>query len=72
MDRAKFGGGGGGAGRRHHRVEVSETGVTDNTDIAQSTSSLTKHSNHFNITGTVQGGSPYFSGPTTTGFTAQD
>ncbi|WP_280215861.1 LysM peptidoglycan-binding domain-containing protein [Nocardia cyriacigeorgica] len=52
--------------------EVSETGVTDNTDIAQSTSSQTQHSNQFNITGTVQGGIPIVSGSTTTGFTAQD
>ncbi|GII86211.1 hypothetical protein Ssi03_42010 [Sphaerisporangium siamense] len=51
--------------------EVSETGVTDNTDLAQSTSSQSQHSNQFNITGTVQGGIPIISGSSTTGFTAQ-
>jgi hypothetical protein len=52
--------------------EVSETGVTDNTDLAQSTSSQSQHSNQFNITGTVQGGIPIISGSSTTGFTTQD
>nr|WP_311132198.1 hypothetical protein [Nonomuraea gerenzanensis]SBO91718.1 hypothetical protein BN4615_P1232 [Nonomuraea gerenzanensis] len=52
--------------------EISETGVTDNTDLAQSTSSQSQHSNQFNITGTVQGGIPIISGSSTTGFTAQD
>lgn len=52
--------------------EVSETGVTDNTDLAQSTSSQSQHSNQFNITGTVQGGIPIISGSSATGFTAQD
>ncbi|MEW9556337.1 hypothetical protein [Nonomuraea sp. NPDC050783] len=51
--------------------EISETGVTDNTDLAQSTSSQSQHSNQFNITGTVQGGIPIISGSATTGFTAQ-
>ncbi|GAA1381073.1 hypothetical protein [Catellatospora chokoriensis] len=51
--------------------EVSETGVTDNTDLSQSTSSQTQHSNQFNITGTVQGGIPIISGSSTAGFTAQ-
>ncbi|WP_053170586.1 hypothetical protein [Streptomyces sp. SBT349] len=52
--------------------EVSETGVTDNTDLSQSTSSESQHSNQFNITGTVQGGIPIISGSSTTGFTSQD
>ncbi|WP_344879513.1 hypothetical protein [Nonomuraea antimicrobica] len=52
--------------------EVSETGVTDNTDLAQSTSSQSQHSNQFNITGTVQGGIPIISGSSTSSFTAQD
>ena len=34
----------------------SETGVTDNTELAQSTTSQLQHSNQFNITGTVSGG----------------
>ncbi|MGW4407797.1 hypothetical protein ACWEJ6_27485 [Nonomuraea sp. NPDC004702] len=51
--------------------EVSETGVTDNTDLSQSTASQSQHSNQFNITGTVQGGIPIISGSSTTGFTAQ-
>jgi hypothetical protein len=51
---------------------VSETGVTDNTDLAQSTASQTQHANQFNITGTVQGGIPIISGSTTTSFTTQD
>jgi hypothetical protein len=52
--------------------EFSETGVTDNTDLSQSTASQTQHSNQFNITGTVQGGIPLISGSTTTSFAAQD
>jgi LysM repeat protein len=52
--------------------EVSETGVTDNTDLSQSTSSQTQHSNQFNITGTVQGGIPIISGSSTTTFNTQN
>ena len=52
--------------------EFSETGVTDNTDLSQSTASQTQHSNQFNITGTVQGGIPIISGSSSVGFTAQD
>jgi hypothetical protein len=51
---------------------VSETGVTDNTELAQSTTSQIQHSNQFNITGTVSGGIPVISGSSTSGFTAQD
>ncbi|MEV0621402.1 hypothetical protein AB0I81_49300 [Nonomuraea sp. NPDC050404] len=51
--------------------EVSETGVTDNTDLSQSTTSQSQHSNQFNITGTVQGGIPIISGSSTSGFTSQ-
>ncbi|MFC5828279.1 hypothetical protein [Nonomuraea insulae] len=51
--------------------EVSETGVTDNTDLSQSTASQSQHSNQFNITGTVQGGIPIISGSSTSGFTSQ-
>ncbi len=51
----------------------SETGVTDNTELAQSTTSQNQHSNQFNITGTVSGGiEQIFDASSTTGFTAQD
>lgn len=50
----------------------SETGVTDNTELAQSTSSEQQHSNQFNVTGTVSGGIPLISGSVTSGYTAQD
>jgi hypothetical protein len=52
--------------------QTSETGVTDNTDLSQSTTSQNQHATQFNITGTVQGGIPIISGSTTTGITAQD
>jgi hypothetical protein len=51
---------------------VSETGVTDNTELAQSATSQLQHSNQFNITGTVQGGIPLISGSASSGFTGQD
>jgi hypothetical protein len=51
---------------------VSEVGVTDNTELAQSTSSQIQHGNQFNITGTVSGGIPIISGSSTTTFAAQD
>jgi hypothetical protein len=51
---------------------TSETGVTDNTDLSQSTTSQNQHSTQFSITGTVQGGIPIISGSSTTGVTAQD
>ncbi|MEV6686451.1 hypothetical protein AB0N28_14060 [Streptomyces sp. NPDC051130] len=51
---------------------TSETGVTDNTELAQSTSSQAQHSNQFNVTGTVRGGIPVISGSASSGFTAQD
>lgn len=49
----------------------SETGVTDNTELSQSTTSQTAHSNQFNITGTVHGGIPVISGSASSGFTGQ-
>ncbi|MGF1428242.1 hypothetical protein [Kitasatospora sp. LaBMicrA B282] len=49
----------------------SETGVTDNTELSQSTTSQQQHSNQFNITGTVSGGIPIISGSVTSGFTGQ-
>jgi hypothetical protein len=52
---------------------VSETGVTDNTELAQSVSSQNQHSNQFNITGTVSGGiDQIFDASASSGFTAQD
>jgi hypothetical protein len=51
----------------------SETGVTDNTELAQSTTSQNQHSNQFNVTGTVSGGIEHiFDASATSGFTAQD
>jgi hypothetical protein len=50
----------------------SETGVTDNTELAQSTTSQLQHSNQFNITGTVKGGIPLISGSVIAGCTTQD
>jgi hypothetical protein len=52
--------------------DISETGVTDNTELAQGTQSQQQHNNQFNITGTVSGGIPVISGSSTSGFTAQD
>ncbi|WP_367026753.1 hypothetical protein ABZN20_03490 [Methylococcus sp. ANG] len=52
--------------------QTSETGVTDNTDLSQSTTSQNQHATQFNITATVQGGIPIISGSTTTGFSVQD
>jgi hypothetical protein len=51
---------------------ISETGVTDNTELAQSTTSQSQHANQFNITGTVTGGIPVIHGSSTVGFGAQD
>ena len=51
---------------------ISETGVTDNTELAQSTTSQIQHGNQFNITGTVSGGIPLISGSATSTFAAQD
>ena len=51
---------------------TSETGVTDNTDLSQSTTSQNQHSTQFSITGTVQGGIPIINGSSTAGVTAQD
>ncbi len=50
----------------------SETGVTDNTELAQSTTSQIQHANQFNVTGTVSGGIPLISGSATSSFAAQD
>lgn len=50
----------------------SETGVTDNTELAQSTTSQIQHANQFNVTGTVSGGIPLISGSVTSSFGLQD
>ncbi|WP_063044045.1 hypothetical protein [Nocardia pseudovaccinii] len=50
---------------------LSETGVTDNTELAQSTTSQQEHANQFNITGTVQGGIPVISGSVTSSYGGQ-
>ena len=51
----------------------SETGVTDNTELDQSTTSQVQHANQFNITGTVSGGIPdIVTGSVTASFGAQD
>jgi GH18 family chitinase len=50
----------------------SETGVTDNTELAQSTTSQTQHSNQFNINATVSGGIGFVSGSVSTSFGTQD
>jgi hypothetical protein len=52
--------------------DTSETGVTDNTDLSQATTSQNQHSIQFNITGTVQGGIPMINGSSSAGVTAQD
>ncbi|WP_372669218.1 hypothetical protein [Amycolatopsis kentuckyensis] len=51
---------------------TSETGVTDNTELSQATTSQAQHSNQFNVTGSVSGGIPVISGSASSGFTAQD
>jgi len=50
----------------------SETGVTDNTELSQSTTSQIQHANQFNITGTVSGGIPLISGSSKSSFGLQD
>lgn len=51
--------------------QFSETGVTDNTELAQSTTSQQQHSNQFNITGTVSGGIPVIHGSASSSYTSQ-
>jgi len=50
----------------------SETGVTENTELAQSTNSQIQHSNQFNINATVSGGCGFVTGTVTTAFGTQD
>jgi hypothetical protein len=51
---------------------VSETGVTDNTELTQTTTSQEQHANQFNITSTAAGGIPIIHGSATATFGAQD
>jgi hypothetical protein len=51
---------------------VSETGVTENTELAQSTNSQVQHSSQFNINATVSGGCGFVSGSVSTNFGTQD
>lgn len=50
----------------------SETGVTENTDLAQSTTSQTTHGSQFNINATVSGGYGPVTATVSTGFATQD
>ena len=50
----------------------SQTGVTENTQLAQSTASQVAHSNQANITASVSGGIGFVSGSVSGGFTSQD
>ncbi len=50
----------------------SETGVTENTELAQSTSSQVSHSNQFNINATVSGSYGFVSASVATSFGTQD
>jgi hypothetical protein len=50
----------------------SETGVTDNTQLTQSTQSQVAHSNQFNINASVSGSIGFVSGSVATAFTSQD
>jgi GH18 family chitinase len=50
----------------------SETGVTENTELAQATTSQTSHSNQFNVNGTVSGGFGPVTSTFSSSFTAQD
>ncbi|BBX86380.1 hypothetical protein [Mycolicibacterium aubagnense] len=50
----------------------SETGVTENTQMTQATTSQVAHSNQFNVTASASGGIGFVSGSTTTSFGTQD
>jgi hypothetical protein len=53
-------------------ANFSQTGVTDNTQLTQSTTSQIAHSNQFNISASVSGGIGFVSGSVSTGFSTQD
>ena len=50
----------------------SETGVTENTELAQATTSQTSHSNQFNVNGTVTGGYGPVTATVASSFSAQN
>jgi hypothetical protein len=50
----------------------SETGVTENTELAQSTTAQVQHSNQFNINATVSGSYGFVSATVSTAFSSQD
>ena len=50
----------------------SETGVTENTELAQATQSQTSHSNQWNVNGTVTGSYGPVTATVSSGFTSQD
>ncbi len=50
----------------------SETGVTENTQLAQSTASQVAHNNQFNVTASASGGIGFVSGSASTNFSSQD
>jgi hypothetical protein len=50
----------------------SETGVTENTELAQATTSQIAHSNQFNVTASASGGCGFVSGSASTTFGSQD
>ena len=50
----------------------SETGVTENSELAQATTSQIAHSNQFNITASASGGCGFVSGSASTTFDSQN
>jgi hypothetical protein len=50
----------------------SETGVSENTQMTQATTSQVAHNNQFNVTASASGGIGFVSGSTSTSFGAQD
>jgi hypothetical protein len=50
----------------------SETGVTENTELAQATTSQNSHANQFNVTSSASGGCGFVTGSVSAGFSAQD
>lgn len=51
---------------------ISETGVTDNTELTQAATSQVQHGNQFNVNGTVSGNYGLVSSTVSSGFTAQN
>ena len=50
----------------------SETGVTENTELAQATTSQNSHANQFNVTSSASGGCGFVTGSVSASFSAQD